>query len=90
MERKQHMIKLLVLSLLLYSSTLFASDVYTYRNENHPPVKESRYHICHAKGTEFYASVTHFKEFNTIQECIASGARLPKPNPYKHKTRRVE
>lgn len=41
-------------------------------------VKKSRSHICHAPGTQDYASVLHFTAFATIEECLADGGRLPR------------
>ena len=34
--------------------------------------------ICHEKGTADYNKTLHFKSFQTIEECLNSGGRLPK------------
>ena len=43
-----------------------------------PPVKKSTSSICHAQGTTYYNQTTNFTPYNTIDECLASGGRLPK------------
>ena len=42
-----------------------------------PAVKKSTTGICHAKGTRYYSTTTHYTSFNTIKACIDSGGRLP-------------
>lgn len=43
-----------------------------------PAVKKSSTSICHAKGTTYYDKTKTFTAYNTIEECLASGGRLPK------------
>lgn len=40
-------------------------------------VKKSTSGICHAPGTTYYNRTKNFIPYNTIDECIASGGRLP-------------
>jgi endonuclease YncB( thermonuclease family) len=42
------------------------------------PVRKSRNNICHDPSMSTYSSVQHFTSFQTLEECIASGGRLPK------------
>ena len=42
------------------------------------PVKKSRTGICHEYGSKYYEQTKHFKAFQSIDECIDSGGRLPK------------
>ena len=42
------------------------------------PVKKSNTNICHEKGSRYYDITKHFKAYQTIKDCIASGGRLPK------------
>ena len=42
------------------------------------PVKKSKTSICHKKGSRYYDITKHFKAYQTIKDCIASGGRLPK------------
>lgn len=42
-----------------------------------PPVRRSGSLICHEKGTADYKKTLHFKSFNTIEDCLKSGGRLP-------------
>jgi G5 domain len=41
-------------------------------------VKKSRTSICHAPGTTYYSRTTNFTPYNSIEECLSSGGRLPK------------
>jgi endonuclease YncB( thermonuclease family) len=43
------------------------------------PVKKSRNEICHGPDMPTYRSVKNFTAYQTLDECIASGGRLPKP-----------
>ena len=42
------------------------------------PVKKSKTNICHKKGSRYYDITKHFKAYQTINDCIKSGGRLPK------------
>ncbi|MFA7308851.1 MAG: thermonuclease family protein [Patescibacteria group bacterium] len=41
-------------------------------------VKKSKSSICHAPGTKYYDQTTNFTPYNTVDECLNSGGRLPK------------
>ncbi|ETX09694.1 hypothetical protein MUS1_06240 [Marinomonas ushuaiensis DSM 15871] len=41
-------------------------------------MKKSKSLICHQPNTEFYSRTKNFTAFDTLQECISSGGRLPK------------
>lgn len=43
-----------------------------------PPVKKSISGICHDTKSSYYAQTKNFTSFNTIDECLKSGGRLPK------------
>lgn len=43
-----------------------------------PQVKLSTTGICHEKGSTYYNKTTNYTAYNTIQECLAAGGRLPK------------
>lgn len=43
-----------------------------------PAVKMSNTEICHEKGSTYYAKTTNFTAYNSINECLADGGRLPK------------
>lgn len=40
-------------------------------------VKKSVNNICHAPGTRYYDQTKKFTPYNTLKECLDSGARLP-------------
>lgn len=48
------------------------------RGESTGLVKKSRSDICHDPSMTTYPSVKNFETFATLDECIASGGRLPK------------
>mgnify|MGYP003626930522 FL=1 len=58
----------LLVSLLLTSISLYAVE----------PVKKSKSAICHAPGTQHYNRTKNYKPYETLEQCIASGGRLPK------------
>ena len=41
-------------------------------------VKKSRTSICHAPGTTYYARTQHYTGYDSLQDCLNSGGRLPK------------
>ena len=43
-----------------------------------PPVKKSKTGICHKKESKYYEQTKHYEVFQSIDECINSGGRLPK------------
>lgn len=43
-----------------------------------PEVKKSKTNICHARGTTYYERTTNYTSYNTVDECLKSGGRLPK------------
>jgi len=34
--------------------------------------------ICHAPGTQYYDRTKNFTPYNTVDDCLAAGGRLPK------------
>lgn len=42
-----------------------------------PQVKKSTTGICHEKGSTYYSRTTNYTPYNSIQECLNSGGRLP-------------
>ena len=60
---------LIALSLLLTAPVVAQSD---------PPVKMSSSGICHQKGkSSYYAQTKKFTAYNTLDECLKAGGRLP-------------
>lgn len=45
---------------------------------NEPEVKKSSTGICHAKGTRYYNSTLKYTSYNSVNDCLNSGGRLPK------------
>lgn len=41
-------------------------------------VKMSNSHICHAPGTTYYDRTIHYTPYDSLEECLAAGGRLPK------------
>lgn len=59
------------------TTTVQTKSTQTTTPSTDPAVKKSTTGICHAKGTRYYASTTHFTAYSTIQACLDSGGRLP-------------
>ncbi len=47
-------------------------------NNSEPQVKKSSTGICHEKGTTYYEKTANYTSYDSIEECLASGGRLPK------------
>ena len=45
---------------------------------HNPNVKKSSTNICHEKGTQYYKQTKNYEDFNTIEDCLKSGGRLPR------------
>jgi hypothetical protein len=46
--------------------------------QSDPPVKMSVSGICHQKGkSPYYAQTKKFTAYNTLDECLKSGGRMP-------------
>lgn len=45
-------------------------------------IKKSKSAICHAPGTEYYSRTKNFTSYDTLDQCLASGGRLPKGQSY--------
>jgi hypothetical protein len=63
--------KVISLILLVFSSvSVFA--------QSDPPVKMSSSGICHQKGkSSYYAQTKKFTAYNTLDECLKAGGRMP-------------
>ncbi len=64
-------------ALLLAASFFFAVPGFAVADDG-PPVKKSSTGICHAKGSTYYVQTKRFTAYNTMDECMKSGGRLPK------------
>ena len=45
---------------------------------NNLNVKKSTSNICHEKGSQYYKQTKKYESFNTIEDCLNSGGRLPR------------
>ena len=45
---------------------------------NNPNVKKSTSNICHEKGSQYYKQTKKYEIFNTIEDCLNSGGKLPR------------
>ena len=48
------------------------------RDDSSPNVKKSKSGICHDNSSAFYSKTKTFIPFNSIEECVNGGGRLPK------------
>ena len=53
-------------------------SVQTNQNNTEVVIKKSNSGICHAPGTTYYDRTLNFITFDSIDECLASGGKLPK------------
>ena len=58
----------------IFTSTLFNM----VKAAEEPSVKKSKSGICHAKGTSYYAQTKNYTAFNSLDECLKAGGRMPK------------
>lgn len=63
---------ILMITLLVLSVATQASEI----------TKKSKSSICHAPGTEYYSRTKNFTPYDTLEQCLASGGRLPKGQSY--------
>jgi hypothetical protein len=62
-------------SFLIALSLLLTAPVFA---QSEPPVKMSSSGICHEKGkSSYYAQTKKFTAYNTLDECLKAGGRLP-------------
>ena len=62
-------------SFLIALSLLLTVPVFA---QSEPPVKMSSSGICHEKGkSSYYAQTKKFTAYNTLDECLKAGGRLP-------------
>ena len=45
---------------------------------NNPNVKKSTSNICHEKRSQYYKQTKKYESFNSIEDCLDSGGRLPR------------
>ncbi len=43
-----------------------------------PPVKMSSSGICHSQGSTYYNQTKKFTAYQTLNECLKAGGRMPK------------
>ena len=67
------MIKIIKIVLLI----MFLGACDNIQNNN-PNVKKSSTNICHEKGSQYYKQTKKYESFNTIEDCLNSGGRLPR------------
>jgi hypothetical protein len=67
--------KKIFLTTILLSLILFLSGC---NSKDNPPIKKSNTDICHKEGTNFYKNTKNFTPYDSIDECLNSGGRLPK------------
>ena len=61
---------------------IFAISLFLLSCDNtqisNPNVKKSTTGICHKKGSQYYKQTKNFESFDTIENCLTSGGRLPR------------
>lgn len=64
------------ISIIVVVVVLVFGAIYLF--SRNPSVKKSSTGICHQKGTLFYKNTKNFTSYNSMDECLNSGGRLPK------------
>lgn len=72
MTKNSRFFCVLSIALILVSTSVSAGDY----------VKKSKLDICHAQGTQYYSRTKNFTPYDTLEQCLASGGRLPKGQSY--------
>jgi hypothetical protein len=70
--------KFITMKKIFIATILLSSALFLFGCSNDPAVKKSSTGICHQKGTNFYNNTKNFTAYNSIDDCLASGGRLPK------------
>lgn len=65
--------KKIFIATIFLSSVLFLSGC-----SNDPAVKKSDTGICHQEGTNYYKNTKNFTPYDSMDDCLNSGGRLPK------------
>jgi hypothetical protein len=65
-----------LVALAVASSPLLGAD-------SKPAVKLSSGGICHDSSSQYFANLKNYQPFNSMQECLAAGGRLPKGASHK-------
>ena len=47
-------------------------------NNQNPNVKKSSSGICHEMGSQYYKQTKKYESFNSIEDCLNTGGRLPR------------
>ena len=79
---KKHLLKFGVLIILTISLMGCGQNTPSTVDEpsitGKPAVKKSINSICHEKGSTYYNKTKNFIPYDSIDECLDSGGRLPK------------
>ena len=68
---KKFTILMSLFCLTIIAGSAFADDVKL-------PVKMSKSEICHATDSSYYNRTKNFTAYETLDECLEAGGRLPK------------
>lgn len=71
------LVGVLVITASLASSVAFGAEA-PAREPDKVVVKKSQAGICHSPTSPSYDQVTYFQPFESVNDCVASGGRLPK------------
>lgn len=62
----------------LTSTTSYRETTGVRESASSPQVKKSSSSICHERGSTYYDRTSNFRPYTSIEDCLASGGRLPK------------
>ena len=73
-----HAVKWFVITTVVLWIVIFALGASLAEASENPPVKMSKSEICHAEDSSYYNRTKNFVAYETLEECLEDGGRLPK------------
>jgi hypothetical protein len=74
-----HAVKWFVITTVVLWIVIFALGAsLAEASETTPPVKMSNSEICHAIDSSYYKRTKNYTAYDTLDECLEAGGRLPK------------
>ena len=73
-----HFFKWFVITTVVLWIIIFSLGASLAEASENPPVKMSKSEICHAVDSSYYDRTKNFTAYETLDECLEDGGRLPK------------
>jgi len=73
-----HFVKWFAIVSIVIWTIIFALGASLAEASENPPVKMSKSEICHAVDSSYYNRTKNFVAYETLDDCLEAGGRLPK------------